>query len=60
MVKVYARQLEKGEKNYYKDIVNAKSASVRKLADQIKDQVEEDGFVILEDGSVVPAEDEEA
>lgn len=58
MVKVYARQLEKGEKNYYDDIVNSKSASVRKLADQIKIQVELDGYVILEDGTVVPAIEE--
>ena len=59
MVKVYARQLEKQEKNYYDDIVNSKSAAVRKLADQIKAQVESDGYVILEDGTVVPADEVE-
>lgn len=56
IVKVYARQCEKGEKNYYDDIVNSKSASVRKLAEQIKAQIEADGYVILEDGTVVLAE----
>lgn len=59
MVKVYSRQVEKGEKNYYNDIVSSKSASVRKLADQIKEQIEADGYIILEDGTVVPALDEE-
>lgn len=53
MVKVYARQLEKGEKNYYDDIVNSKSASVRKLAVQIKEQIEADGYEVLDDGTVV-------
>ena len=56
MVKVYARQCEKGEKNFYDDIVNSKSASVRKLADQIRDQIHADGYVILDDGTVVMAD----
>lgn len=56
MVKVYARQCETGVKNYIDDIVNAKSASVRKLAPQIKEQIEEDGYIILDDGTVVKAE----
>lgn len=46
MVKVYARSCESDGKNFY---------SVPKtLQAKVKAQIEEDGFIILEDGSVVP------
>lgn len=55
MVNIYARLCEKGEYNYYDDIVNSSKLSVRKLSSQIRIQIEADGYVINEDGTVTRA-----
>lgn len=57
MVKVYARLCENGSYNYYDDIKNSKKKSVSKLADDVKAQIEEDGYIILEDGTCIKIED---
>lgn len=51
MAKVYSRLCEKGEKNFY-DVP-------KKLQNDVKAIIEEDGYTILEDGSVVKVEDAE-
>lgn len=50
MVKIYATACEKDGKNF-----NTVPKTMQK---KVKAQIEEDGFVILDDGTVVPAEEE--
>lgn len=51
MIKVYARSCERGQKNFYDDIVNSTTKSVRDASDAIRAQIEDDGYVINEDGT---------
>lgn len=51
MIKVYARSCERGQKNFYDDIVNSATKSVRDASDAIRAQIEDDGYVINEDGT---------
>ena len=54
MVKVYARSCESDGKNFY--------TVPKSLQDKVKAQIEADGYVILEDGTVVkemPLEEEQ-
>jgi len=55
MARVYAKLCENGSYNYYKDIVNSDKKSVAKLADDVKMNIEKDGYIILEDGTCVKA-----
>lgn len=50
MARIYATSCEKDGKNFNK--------VPKKLQPQVKAIIEADGYVILEDGTVVPAEEE--
>ena len=49
MARIYATSCEKDGKNFF--------TVPRRLQDQVRSIIEVDGYVILDDGTVVPAED---
>ena len=49
MARIYATSFEKDGKNFF--------TVPRRLQDQVRTIIEADGYVILDDGTVVPAED---
>lgn len=49
MARIYATSCEKDGKNFF--------TVPRRLQDQVRTIIEADGYVILDDGTVVPAED---
>lgn len=51
MVKVFASACEKDGKNFY--------TVPKSMQKKVKAQIEEDGYVILEDGTVIKAAEEE-
>lgn len=51
MARIYATSCERDGKNFNK--------VPKKLQEQVREIIEEDGYVILDDGTVVKAEEEE-
>ena len=49
MARIYATSCEKDGKNFF--------TVPRRLQDQVRTIIETDGYIILDDGTVVPAED---